>query len=77
MAKGALNEIKFKIVKKIGAISDTNIGWTKEINLVSWNDQEAKIDIRDWNEDHTKMRKGITLSVEEVKKLAELVQKNL
>ena len=28
------------------------VPWTKEINVVSWNGGEPKIDIRDWSESH-------------------------
>ena len=40
---------------------------------MSWNDREAKYDIRDWSPDHEKMGKGVTLSDDEVKKLKELL----
>jgi len=62
-------EITFEIVKKIGVLSTTEKGWSKEINLVSWNGREPKFDLRDWSEDHTKMGKGVTLSKEEMEKL--------
>lgn len=66
-------DIKFEIEKELGIISESSKGWTKEINLISWNGKEAKYDIRDWAPEHEKMGKGITLSVEEVKKLKELL----
>lgn len=65
--------IKFDIVEEIGVIADTSKGWKKEINLVSWNDNEPKFDIRDWSPDHDKMGKGITLSNEELKVLKEIL----
>lgn len=30
-----------------------------------WNDKEPKYDLRDWDSEHKKMGKGITLSIEE------------
>ena len=66
-------EIKFDIVRKIGALGPAGQGWQKEVNLVSWNEREPKIDIRDWNEDHTRMGKGLTLTKDEAKKLALLL----
>ena len=65
--------IKFDIVEEIGVIADTSKGWKKEINLVSWNDNAPKFDIRDWSPDHEKMGKGITLSNEELKVLKEIL----
>nr|WP_148207949.1 PC4/YdbC family ssDNA-binding protein [Mycoplasma crocodyli] len=68
-------EIKYEIVEELGKISVSNKGWTKELNLVSWNGLEPKYDIRDWNDDHSKMGKGVALSKEEMDKLISLVKK--
>lgn len=65
--------IKYEIEKEIGAISDSNKGWTKELNMISWNDRPAKYDLRDWAPNHEKMGKGITLSKEELINLRELL----
>ncbi len=62
-------EIKYEITKELGVLSENAKGWTKEINLVSWNDREAKFDLREWSPDHQKMAKGITLSREEAAQL--------
>lgn len=66
-------EIKYEVVKAIGVLSEGNNGWKKEINLVSWNDRAPKYDIRDWDENHEKMGKGITLSEDEMKNLLDLM----
>jgi hypothetical protein len=52
-------EFKYEIVKELGVISEGARGWTKELNLVSWNDKPPKYDIRDWAPDHEKMGKGV------------------
>ena len=62
-------EIKYEITKHIGVLSENAKGWKKELNLVSWNDREAKYDIREWSPEHDKMGKGVTLSEEEAAKL--------
>jgi hypothetical protein len=61
--------VKFEITETIAALSESTRGWRKELNLVSWNEREAKYDIRDWAPEHAKMGKGITLSREELKAL--------
>jgi len=66
-------DIKYDIVKEVGVLSESNSGWTKELNLISWNNREAKYDLRDWSPEHAKMGKGITLSVEELKELRNLL----
>lgn len=66
-------EIKFEIINTIGVLSESSKGWIKELNLISWNGREPKFDLRDWAPDHIKMGKGVTLSVEELKKLRDLL----
>ena len=55
----------FKITKNIATLGTSSRGWTKELNLVSWNDRMPKYDIREWDEDHEKCGKGVTFSEEE------------
>lgn len=59
-------EFKYEVVEKIAVLSESSKGWTKELNLISWNDRDPKYDIREWSPDGSKMGKGITLSDEEV-----------
>ncbi len=66
-------ELKFEITKNIGVLSESARGWTKELNMVSWNEREPKYDLREWNPDHTRMGKGITLTEEEVETLKKLL----
>lgn len=66
-------EIKFEIIEKLGAIGEGTKGWKKEVNLISWNSRKPKIDIRDWDEDHEKMGKGITLFKDELIALKEIL----
>ena len=66
-------DIKYEITEEIGILSESSKGWTKELNLISWNDREPKYDIREWAPDHEKVGKGVTLSIEEVKSLKALL----
>ena len=70
-----MSEIKYEIVKKIGELSKSASGWAKELNLISWNERDAKYDIREWSPDREKMGKGVTLSKEELLALKELLNK--
>lgn len=67
-------DIKFELIESLGVLSEGTKGWQKEINLVSWNGRKAKIDIRDWDQDHNRMGKGVTLTKEELIKLKEILQ---
>ncbi len=66
-------DIKFEIKQNLGVLSESAKGWAKELNLVSWNDKEPKYDLREWDPTHEKMGKGITLTIDELKKLKELL----
>ena len=65
-----MSELKFEIVDRIGVISVGRNGWSKEVNRVSWNGAEPKIDIRDWSADHSKMGKGLTFALRDAETLA-------
>lgn len=66
-------EIKYEIKETLGVLSESPKGWKKELNLISWNDNAPKFDIRDWDPEHKKMGKGVTLTNEELKKLREIL----
>ena len=67
-----MNDIKFEIIEQIGVLSESEKGWKKEVNLVSWNGSEPRYDIRSWSPDHEKVGKGVTLTQEEFEKLKEI-----
>ncbi|MBI9010758.1 MAG: hypothetical protein JEZ08_00895 [Clostridiales bacterium] len=67
-------DIKYEITEKIAVLSESG-DWTKELNKVSWNGRPAKYDLRDWNHEEGKMRKGITLTDDEFDELVEAIGK--
>lgn len=72
-----MSDIKYEIIEKIGVISENAKGWTKELNLISWNGANPKYDIRDWAPEYEKMGKGVTLTEEEAKELKELLEERV
>ena len=66
-------EVTYQIEKEICVLSENARGWTKELNLVSWNGHPAKYDLREWSPTHERMGKGITLSREEMEQLIDAV----
>ena len=68
------NDITYEIRRRCGVIATEKSGWTRELNIVSWNGGEPKYDVRSWNEDHTRMTRGITLTYEEAANLAVLLK---
>ena len=44
-----MKEIQYEIVKEIAVLSTGDSGYTKEINLIAWNGNEPKYDIRSFS----------------------------
>lgn len=66
--------IKYEIIEYIKVLSSKK-DWNRELNLISWNEKKPKYDIRDWDNNHEKMGKGITISKEEILILKETLNK--
>ncbi len=67
----ANSTITFKVEKDFGAFGEGK--WQKHLTLTSWNGNEAKFDIRPWNEDMSKCGKGITFDDAELYDLQALI----
>ncbi len=64
----------FEIIDQIGVISvSKKTGWSIELNLVSWNNQPPKYEIRFWSPDHTAPGKGLMFSDSDLKRLASIL----
>ncbi len=68
------DQFEYQIIQNIAVLSESPKGWTKEINIISWNGREPKYDIREWAPDRNKMGKGITLSKEEAQILKKALE---
>lgn len=68
-----MSEITFEIKENLGVLSESQKGWTKEVNLVSWNGYGAKYDIREWDPDHERMSKGLTFTKDEIITLRDIL----
>ncbi|NLC95799.1 MAG: hypothetical protein GX676_08975 [Bacilli bacterium] len=68
-----MTEVTYEIKEKLGILSESSKGWVKELNIVSWNEREPKYDLREWNPEHTRMGKGITLTKEELLQLKNII----
>ena len=72
-----MKEIQYEIVKEIAVLSASDSGYTKEINLISWNGKEPKYDVRSFSPNREKCGKGITLNADEAAALLKALQKEL
>lgn len=62
-----MSDFKFEITEHFAQLNISPKGWSKELTRVSWNEREAKYDIREWSPDYSKMGKGITFTEEELR----------
>lgn len=63
----AVDTVAYKIVEHVARIGDKD----KELNVVSWNGRDAKLDLRAWSKDHERAYKGMTLTRQEAQDLFE------
>ena len=73
MNKG--DNFTFVIKEHLEVLAIHSTGWKKELNLVEWNGNNPKFDIRDWDEKHESMGRGITMHPAEAKKLCNALNK--
>lgn len=65
------DDFKYEILENLSVLGVQDSGWSKELNIVQWNDRPPRLDIREWNVDHSRMSKGIGLTWQEGMKLRE------
>lgn len=69
-------KVTYNIVKHIGVVAKYKSGWSKELNIVEWNDGPPKYDLRDWDTEHENMGKGFTFVKSEARELARLLEES-
>lgn len=69
----ATKEFKFEILAELGVLSESAKGWRKELNVVSFNDNPPKYDLREWAPNHEKMGKGVTMNEAEFEQLKKIL----
>ena len=67
------DRVRFDLMERIGVLSRKDNGWTREVNIVAWNDGPGKVDIRECDPDHKRMTKGVTLFEDEAERLTEVL----
>lgn len=69
-----MGKFTYKVNDCVGVISKSKTDWTKELNIISWNNNDPKFDIREWSPDHKQMSKGLTFTWEEAMQLKKLME---
>ena len=67
----------YKIEEHIATLSETDKGYSKELNLISYKDRLPTLDIRRWKRtvDGEQMFKGISLTDDEARVLRDALNK--
>lgn len=65
--------VNFEIYKVLGTLSENKDGWKKQLTCTSWGRYNPKFDLRSWDSEYNGMTKGITLSLEEIIALRDLL----
>ena len=68
-----MSDITREVMEKIGVLSESPTGWTKELRVVNWNGVGPRYDLREWSPGDRQVTRGITLSLQEIKALQELL----
>ena len=61
--------VRCEILETFIEFPATASGYHKELNLVKWGEHSPKYDLRSWNDDRSKMGKGLTFSKSELELL--------
>ena len=72
-----MKEIQYEIVREIAVLSTSDSSYTKEINLIAWNGNEPKYDIRSFSPAREKCGKVITLTKAEAENLDAALKQEL
>ena len=67
------DRVRYDLMERIGVLSRKDNGWTREVNIVAWNDGPGKVDIREWDPDHKRMTRGVTLFEDEAERLTKVL----
>lgn len=67
-------DIKYEILETLVKLPEKK-DYHPEINLIKWGSNDPKYDLRRWNDDRTKMTKGITMTKEELLALMDELSK--
>lgn len=69
-------EVRYEVVEHLGVIGTYQTGWKKEVNIIEWNGNPSKLDIRDWSPDHQHLSRGVTLHRNEILELLRILLRN-
>lgn len=71
---GKEKEFEYSVLSDLGVIEEGTNGYNTEAKIISWNGGTPKLDIRKWNDETGKMGKGISISLDSVETLIDILK---
>ena len=70
-------EFTYEVTERIAVLSTNARGWERQLNMVSWNSAEPKLDIHDWSPDYNRCTSRGTFTKDEARTLVKLLKKEV
>ncbi len=73
MAREQRKAIQCTLKHHLGKLRENEKGWSREVNIISWEGAQSRLDIRDWSKGKDRSSKGITFTRAEVERLRDML----
>ena len=73
MAREQRKAIQCTLKHHLGKLRENEKGWSREVNIISWEGALSRLDIRDWSKGKDRSSKGITFTRAEVERLRDML----
>ena len=73
MAREQRKAIQCTLKHHLGKLRENEKGWSREVNIISWEGAQSRLDIRDWSKTKDRSSKGITFTRAEVDRLRNML----
>lgn len=73
MVRESRKSIQCTLKHHLGKLRESEKGWSREVNIISWEGAQSRLDIRDWSKSKDRSSKGVTFTRAEVERLREML----
>lgn len=73
MSRETRKAIQCTLKHHLGTLRENEKGWSREVNVVSWEGAASRLDIRDWSKNKDRSSKGVTFTRAEVERLRDML----
>jgi bacterial seryl-tRNA synthetase related len=72
-----MTDAQFEIVEHLCVLRESKHAWNLEFNIVRWNDNSPKYDIREWDAKHKQYGAGVTMDIDTLQTLVKYYDKGV